>query len=101
MLEILSKIRPLRKTSRLDYRYGPHYSRIEALEATISTREKRLIVGIIEEEGVVDYWFKKGTSNTDLVPYLEGVGTEGKSAYQVWLDAGNIGTRQDFIDSIK
>lgn len=101
MLEILSKIRPLRKTSRLDYRYGPHSSRLEALEATIGTREKGLIVGIIEEEGVVDYWFKKGTSNTDLVPYLEGVGTEGKSAYQVWLDAGNIGTRQDFIDSIK
>jgi hypothetical protein len=25
----------------------------------------------------------------------------GKSAYQVWLDAGNIGTQQDFLDSLK
>lgn len=28
-------------------------------------------------------------------------GPEGKSAYQVWLDAGNQGTEQDFFDSLK
>lgn len=27
--------------------------------------------------------------------------TEGKSAYQVWLDLGNSGTEQDFINSLK
>lgn len=27
-------------------------------------------------------------------------GAEGKSAYQVWLDLGNTGTEQDFIDSL-
>lgn len=27
-------------------------------------------------------------------------GLEGKSAYQVWLDLGNTGTEQDFIDSL-
>ena len=27
-------------------------------------------------------------------------GNTGKSAYQVWLDLGNIGTEQDFIDSL-
>ena len=29
-----------------------------------------------------------------------GGGAEGKSAYQTWLDLGNIGTEQDFIDSL-
>lgn len=27
-------------------------------------------------------------------------GADGKSAYQIWLDAGNTGTEQDFLDSI-
>ena len=27
-------------------------------------------------------------------------GTDGKSAYQTWLDLGNEGTEQDFIDSL-
>lgn len=28
-------------------------------------------------------------------------GNDGKSAYQIWLDAGNSGTEQDFINSLK
>lgn len=28
-------------------------------------------------------------------------GTNGKSAYQIWLDNGNIGTEQDYLDSLK
>jgi len=28
-------------------------------------------------------------------------GPEGKSAYQIWLELGNTGTEQDFIDSLK
>lgn len=27
-------------------------------------------------------------------------GSDGKSAYQIWLDAGNVGTQQDFLDSL-
>ena len=30
----------------------------------------------------------------------DGEGINGKSAYQVWLDLGNVGTEQDFIDSL-
>lgn len=33
-----------------------------------------------------------GTNGTD--------GVDGKSAYQIWLDQGNTGTEQDFLDSI-
>jgi 5-hydroxyisourate hydrolase-like protein (transthyretin family) len=29
-----------------------------------------------------------------------GVGLPGKSAYQIWLDAGNTGTEQDFLNSL-
>ena len=28
-------------------------------------------------------------------------GESGKSAYETWLDLGNVGTEQDFIDSLK
>ena len=28
-------------------------------------------------------------------------GADGKSAYQIWLDEGNVGTEQDFLDSLK
>jgi len=34
-----------------------------------------------------------GTNGTD--------GDDGKSAYQIWLDLGNVGTEQDFIDHLK
>lgn len=30
-----------------------------------------------------------------------GSGTDGKSAYQIWLDQGNTGTVQQFLDSLK
>ena len=48
-------------------------------------------------------------SNEDLtaVPFAlyspgSGVqGIDGKSAYEIWLDLGNTGTEQDFIDSLK
>ena len=32
--------------------------------------------------------------------FYAGGGAEGKSAYQTWLDLGNEGTEQDFIDSL-
>ena len=28
-------------------------------------------------------------------------GADGDSAYQVWLDLGNVGTQQDFMDSLR
>ncbi|PGZ96929.1 hypothetical protein COE51_16290 [Bacillus pseudomycoides] len=30
-----------------------------------------------------------------------GIGKDGKSAYQIWLDQGNSGTTQDFLNSLK
>src|SRR5690606_24591642 len=33
---------------------------------------------------------------------IQGIaGTDGKSAYEEWIDAGNTGSEQDFLDSLK
>lgn len=37
-------------------------------------------------------WSKKGSGTS---------GAAGKSAYQIWLDQGNTGTEQDFLNSLK
>ncbi len=45
-----------------------------------------------------------GLSGTDGVDGKDGVngtdGLDGKSAYQIWLEQGNVGTEQDFLDSL-
>jgi surface protein len=44
-------------------------------------------------------------SNIDTIELTPGPpgepGADGKSAYQIWLDEGNSGTEQDFLDSLK
>lgn len=46
-----------------------------------------------------------GTVKTDTAFIPRGTqgetGVAGKSAYQIWLDAGNVGTEEDFLDSLK
>jgi hypothetical protein len=43
-----------------------------------------------------------GTNGVDGTNGMDGNdGAEGKSSYQVWLDEGNAGTEQDFLDSLK
>ncbi len=37
----------------------------------------------------------------DVLKVIGGQGIEGKSAYQIWLDEGNVGTENDFIMSLK
>ncbi|KXT61460.1 collagen-like protein [Lactococcus sp. DD01] len=44
----------------------------------------------------------QGEPGSEGLPGKDGVeGEQGKSAYQVWLDLGNTGSEQDFIDSLK
>ena len=45
-----------------------------------------------------ELWLEAGNSGT-VTDFLNSI--EGKSAYQTWLDAGNTGTEQDFLDSLK
>jgi hypothetical protein len=47
-----------------------------------------------------DIWLEAGNEGTieDFLSSLKG--SEGKSTYQVWLDLGNTGTEEDFINSL-
>ena len=38
---------------------------------------------------------------TFTIPSIRIEGQNGKSAYEIWLEAGNSGTREDFINSLK
>lgn len=43
-----------------------------------------------------------GTTAWNDLEYFAGLtGAEGKSAYEVWIDAGNTGTEEDFLLSLK
>lgn len=51
---------------------------------------------------ILDKATKSKKLNIVFPPYGKGdKGSDGKSAYDIWLDAGNIGTEQDFIDYLK
>ncbi len=44
----------------------------------------------------------QGLQGSQGLPGTDGVdGLDGKSAYQIWLDQGNSGTEQDFLDSLE
>lgn len=40
--------------------------------------------------------FQRGGGGTVVQP-----GDRGQSAYEIWLDLGNVGTEQDFIDFLR
>jgi hypothetical protein len=51
----------------VDYRYGPHTDTAAALTAIpLYQRYKGLVVGIIENETLVEYWFNLGVADEDL-----------------------------------
>lgn len=39
--------------------------------------------------------------NSPIEVILKTIGPSGLSAYEIWLRQGNIGTEQDFLDSLK
>ena len=42
------------------------------------------------------------TLNAGTIPTVKGdKGDDGKSAYKIWLEAGNTGTEEDFLNSLK
>nr|WP_315026097.1 GDSL-type esterase/lipase family protein [uncultured Chryseobacterium sp.] len=47
------------------------------------------------KKGYDTYFYKKGANWTKTETQLQG----GKSAYQIWLDQGNTGSEQDFLNS--
>lgn len=44
----------------------------------------------------------QGLQGVQGIPGTNGTnGIDGKSAYEIWIDEGNTGTEQDFLDSLK
>src|SRR5690554_2342167 len=67
-LELPFGIRPVVPIANIDERYGPYQSIEDALIGTQGTRVIGLTVGVIENDIVVEYWFKSGISDEELIP---------------------------------
>lgn len=65
---IANKIELANPHANLDVLYGPYNSLAEAKATVVSVlREKGLTVGVYESGAVVEYWWKAGTTDGDLV----------------------------------
>ena len=73
---------------------------LKGKNCTIKSIEKIDGVNIVTFQWTADDGSVK-TSTMRVADGIAGVGTDGKSAYQVWLDLGNSGTEQDFLDSLR
>ena len=69
-------VKPLNPSSNIDERYGPHNTIQEALDATAGTRELGTTVGIVENNSIVEYWFKEGILDEHLVIKIAGYTSE-------------------------
>jgi len=80
MFQIPYNIKALVPLSNLDSRYGPYNDIPEALTSVITAlRAVGLTIGIIEGGDVVEYWFKSGIDDNDLV--LKTADAGGGSSY--------------------
>jgi hypothetical protein len=71
---------------------------IYGLDSEIDPADK--VIGTDGQPGV-NYGKTKNYSIAELASYFSGTeGQAGASAYQIWLDNGNTGTEQDFLDSL-
>lgn len=68
---------------------------VEGNKGTVSDFLKSL-VGAKGKDGYVGF---SGASGTDGTAGVAGVA--GPSAYQIWLDAGNVGTPEEFLTSLR
>ena len=76
------------------------------LEITTVTDLETELNGIITDlQYKLDTGYFKGEKGQDGENGTDGHdgvdGQDGKSAYQIWLDEGNVGTEEDFLESLK
>lgn len=82
--------------------------KLDRMEKGIEEANVELEVGEISVEGTGNVWFtedqanKRRLLNVSFPPAGKGdPGDPGKSAYELWLEQGNIGTEQEFLDYLK
>ena len=85
----------------LNYIYPSNGKARIKLDANIETVKGKLIPTITIDELRKEI-AEKAVAGKDGDPGPQGPkGLDGKSAYQIWLDGGNTGTEQDFLNSLK
>ena len=89
---LTNRIKMVNAHSDINVYYGPHASLEVALEAVdIKIRGVGLTIGIMEDGKVVEYWWKAGVTNKDLVVKAAGGSGTVQSVNSVSPDAnGNI-----------
>lgn len=81
--DLTQKIKVVNPTSNIDELYGPYTSVANALAGVpIVLRQLGRTVGIIEGGTIKEYWFKNGTTNSDLVE-KGGEGTTVESYIEI------------------
>ncbi len=66
-----------------------------------STFDVALPVAAQDGDSAHDVWLGQGNVGTEQ-DFLDSLkGSDGNSAYQTWLDLGNTGTEQNFLDTLK
>ena len=75
------------------------YASVEEVLAYLDTNASRAghFSVFVTIEGVIkEYWFRDGTEDAHLV---EKTGAGAKDNYQLWLDAGNVGSYDDYFEA--
>lgn len=92
--EIFNSIKVL-KNVPIDFRYGPWNNNQEALtQVPLGIRVQGLIIGILQpDKSIKLYWFRNGVEDANLVVL-------NPSLYDLWIDNGNTGSLQDFLDDM-
>lgn len=75
-------------------------NRIATLESLVATSDKAVWYPLVNGQTNVISWEPRILSS-DAPDPVTLTGFDGKSAYQIWLDLGNDGSEQDFIDSLQ
>jgi hypothetical protein len=84
-----------------DNRYGPYESTAEALAAVpAGSRYKGLILGVLSDDVVQNYWFKAGIEDEDLVVQVEFVpGVDGEDYGSETYDAIGVPIGIYYVDA--
>lgn len=75
-------------------------NRIATLDSLVATSDKAVWYPLVNGQTNVISWEPRILSNVAPEP-VTLTGFNGKSAYQIWLDQGNVGSEQDFLDSLQ
>lgn len=87
--DLTQKVKIVTPNASSDSQYGPYNSIGEALTATENLRELGRTVGVIENGEILEYWFKEGITDSDLIPKTTGGGvTDGDKGDIVVSDTG-------------